>query len=139
MSQIIHSNKYIGKLSISHIIIRVVESKREDKTQDTFADRWIPFGPIILVILRPERDRTMCWVGIFELKFRKQGIEIFVVLSRVGFEFVTMDPEVGIADEVIIRLAWITGRVSGRGNTGVSIHDPETGGVRWTGDAQRSH
>ena len=92
MSQMIESNKYISKLSISHVVVRYIESKREVKMQGIFADSVIPFGPMILVTFRPERHRTMAWVGIFTKKSRKQVIEICGVLSRVGFEFPTMDP-----------------------------------------------
>ena len=43
-----------------------------------------------------------------------------------------MDPYVGIADKVIIRLAWITGRVSGRWIMGLSMHQSETGDAQWS-------
>ena len=113
MSQMINSNEYIRKLSISHVELRSLRFV-EHKTQKTFAESFIPFVPIILVSVPPEKVRRMSWVGIFTLKFRKQVIELFGVLMRVVFEFPTMEPYVGIADKVIIRLVWITGRVSGR-------------------------
>ena len=81
MSYMIKSNKYVRKLSISHVEIRSVASKREVKTQATLADSFIPFQPIILgTVVRPEMDRIMSWVGIFTMKFRKQDIEMFGVL-----------------------------------------------------------
>ena len=76
----IKSNKYIRKLSISYVVVRSIGSKREGQRQGIFADSVIPFGPMILVIFRPEMHRTKAWVGIFTKKSRKQVIEISGVL-----------------------------------------------------------